>query len=265
MHNKIVNAFLIKNEIYEEEIRNRVNTKIMSIHDYNPIFGKFGMYNNFEIRNVSIGNIIGYNYEWRDTPNELFASLDSFFDEEGSTYQNRSISMLFKSVKDMLSCSSFINESIDLVNLGEKEDVLFVSNNGLHRFTVLKILYLKELVNNFSKEYELKAKYTIPARVDTIDMIKTYSNYIIYMVLGKNLKNEKIGYYKNTGRTVLEVDGKKNIFTNEDLLEFLEELVKNNFDYLSQFVTDQDVFNFISHYLSIELVNKENNTLRMKK
>ena len=52
----------------------------------------------------------------------------------------------------------------------------------MHRFSVLRTLYLIEMMHakgNIEKEKEIHEKYRIPALVENIDYIKTYSNYLL--------------------------------------------------------------------------------------
>ena len=57
-----------------------------------------------------------------------------------------------------------------------------ITTNGLHRFTVLRILYLKdfqEALGNPQKIEEVKEKYKIPMAISEIDSTKAYLEYMI--------------------------------------------------------------------------------------
>ncbi len=255
MHNNTVNEFLKRNNINEEEIKRQISTKNLSIHDYNDIFYNYGKYYNYIINKVSIGDIIGYNYEWRDIPSDLFESLDKLFDANGGNYLCRSVPNLYKTPEEMLSSDSFKNEIMDLINLSDNNDVLVIGDNGIHRYTVLKILFLKELVENKKTLKELKDKYTVLARVSTIDRLKTYSNFIVSNLLGLRLNLEKIGYFQSTGNCYIIGKDFNKLYTDQELREYIKVLIKNNVDFVSKYSNNTDFMNFIENELNINIEN----------
>ena len=227
---------------------NREFMEFIERHDINigAIYNELRIYNEQDINKiiyenrldseredafVSIADIIGYDYSWRKQSNNLARNFSSFFGK-GSSYQNRSLGMLEYTSNEIIEklSNSFTSEPIQILEIDEGKKV--VTDNGLHRYNVLRIHYLNELnkiKGDKEKENELRKKYTIPVRLTKVDLIKTYCQFLI-----KEASLSKIyvsnNYDKNWDRTgLVEVtEGNKRIILNdEELLNYTKEKIKN--------------------------------------
>ena len=112
-----------------------------------------------------------------------------------------------------------------------------VLDNGLHRYTLLRILYLSELAQangDEKKIAELAEKYTIPAYVTGIDTEKTYCKYLLKQVRNENdeldIANISAEYddkhNTRTGNVVIEyINGQEQIVDIEELLALTKEKI----------------------------------------
>ena len=121
---------------------------------------------------------------------------------------------------------SFEQEPINVKETGEENYIIL--SNGLHRFTVLRTFYLKELADakgDEKKIRELKQKYTVPVEVTGINLEKTYCKYILTQIDFFAEGEPKIKYidseydenYKITGNVEFVNNlGEKRIITHEE-------------------------------------------------
>lgn len=258
MHNATVKFFLLKNNIDEVEVSSKVNTTILSIEDVDSIFADYGIFETTRKQKVSIGDIYGFDYKWRETIPDIFKCLDDFFDEMGDGYHSRSCEEFLMPPEEMLASDSFQEEPIDLINLDSETGLYLVSNNGLHRYTALRTLYLSELAQAPEKEQELREKYTIEVSSKNIDLIKTYCNFIISNSIEKSyIRNELDNNYCPTGNSILITEDGKKTVTDEELLEFTRNVANNNPEFINEHsATNQRFKAFIDSTLYQEK-NKE--------
>ena len=153
------------------------------IRDLNEIVAKYEMQSNSEERKVSIANIYGVHDKMDEIDYSFPEILDYFFDEQGDGYHSRSVSMLDYNEENVIDGleSSFRIEPMILIEMDYNK--YFVLTNGIHRFIVLKSLYLsaKRKCQNESEIVELNQRFTIPVKVTKVDFIKTYCKYLIDM------------------------------------------------------------------------------------
>lgn len=160
---------------------------------------------------------------------------------------------------------SFKNEPIRILELDNGCRV--ISGNGLHRYTLLRILYINELKKvkgDKEKEELVKQKYSIPVEVTKVDLFKTYCQYIIKFIASDNtfLSNEYDKNYKNTGKVELYSKGKMTILDDEQLLNYTKKLMMNLPSYLKELLINDINMNckfyasfkfFIETYFSEEI------------
>lgn len=159
----------------------KIDRTIYDTKDINEIIKKYRVYGDSVNKLVSLEQILGIEVEEFDKKSSFPEILDLYFDEYGDSYRSRSISMLEyneNNVIDGLS-SSFKYEPLRLTesDLGK----CTISTNGIHRFIIMRILYLtaKSKCQNEEELNELIKKYTIPVIVSKIDYLKTYCKYLI--------------------------------------------------------------------------------------
>ena len=225
--NECNEKFLERNGIDPQEIASKVDCKVYSPREINLIIDGSEMRGKTIIKNVSVADIVGITC--KNGINNIFDTLDDYFDKNGDGYHIRSVGMLEYSKDNILDNLriSFEKEPIQVKETGEGTYIIF--KNGLHRFTLLRILYLKELADaNGDKEKidKLKEKYTIPVRTTKINIDKTYCKYILNQIdvnegdklIIKDITNEYDENYKPTDNVeFFTFSGDKTILTVEEL------------------------------------------------
>ncbi len=176
--------------------------------------------------NISIDEILGYEYPRK---RDIFESISEFFDSTKDGYHSRSISMLKYTPDNIMSglSRSFIIEPIKVREV--EKGKCFISGNGMHRFTVLRIMYLIEKHRGRNPD-ELKKKYTIPVIFNKVDKTKTYCAYIV-SVLNSNIyiKSELDDNYQKTEKVEVidKVNKTKRILADEELIIYTTEVIKD--------------------------------------
>ena len=276
LNSELDESFFSLNKTCEEFIRRinidaittNVDCNIYSKKDIDRIVDEYGVYTESDFSQISIANILGYNFTFLNVNPNIIYSLPSFFDENGDGYHSRSVGLLKYSSDDIIEnlSSSFEQEPMIVDEI--KNNIYIINGNGLHRYTVLRILYLSE-VSKTKDPDELKRiaqKYTIPVQLRKLDKIKTYSMFLLTEIFNDDIKKLELEYdqnYRYTGNTiVVDCDGKKTSLNDEKLIAFIRkkiELFKEkypsriffNFQYLKkQCDKNVDLRDFINKYFS---------------
>lgn len=168
--------FIRKNNIDLDRFLAMPEAIVKTSEDINPILRRYKLSGDSKVCDISISNVIGHDYI-RNNQN-ILSTIPLFFDSHGDGYHTRSIEMLNFSSKEIVNklknSFSFEPIVIDEVDKG----VYIISNNGLHRFTVMRLNYLLELMGKSKKE-DIDKKYTFKATVKQTDFFKTYCNYLL--------------------------------------------------------------------------------------
>jgi len=258
--NKCNQEFLERNGISIEEVCSKTDSHIYSREEINPIIAKYGFYKKDEKKMISVADVVGYDTEFRRVNTNIFLSLDSFFDNHGDGYHERSISMLEYDKNNIIIGlkQSFINQPISIVETGE--GTYAVLRNGLHRYTLLRIFYLSEVAkanNDKEKLDEIAQKYTIPTTVTAIDLEKTYCKYLLTKIKAENdewrVKDIKTQYDSNYNETenviVIYANGVKEDLSKEMLLLLTKERIEEDKEYSNNYPELQKMYN---KYLSFQ-------------
>ena len=219
---KAIIEFLKINDVDFESF----DARIFTTKDINPIFANYGIESCTYYGYVNIKDLVGvHNHEFKCGYPEIF---DEYFSTSpyASHYLSRSAGMLKLTAENALNNldPSFSEDLIDVIKI---EDKYFIRRNGLHRFLILRLLYLNavsKLKNPTTEDLEqIKAKFTIPCKVTDMDLVKTYCYFMIdtfqqYNVMNseninrsmsRTLNNErlhKVSYIKDDIEHVVEVD-----------------------------------------------------------
>ncbi len=256
--------FLKRNKIDKNELTKNVDSKIYSFSEINPLAEIVYFQKREERKNISIANIVGYNYQFYSAPNDIIESLDNFFDSEGDGYHSRSVGILEYDrdyILDKLQ-DSFKMEPMVVADTGEGKYT--ISTNGLHRFTVLRLLYLSEVVQakgDPRKLDELEKKYTIPVQLQGIEFEKTYCKYLIKQTQDPNIRGFRISKIDScideNGKYDVTLckgwDKEKEVRMTQ---EQLENLLREISDISSEFTQDH-----ITDNVEIKYFNGENRIL----
>ena len=209
---------------YDEDIP-ILEAKIYSPVQINEIVADYGLHGSYQKGIMSIADIVGYEYGWRNIEPNIFKSLDSFFDRDGDGYHSRSVGLLDYSTDELLEVlkPSYYSEPIKVSEIDEGKYV--VSGNGLHRFTVLKCHFLQDCLKaNSEEELErLREKYTIPVSISHLSYEKTYSNFLnSFFDLGLGIRSEYDSNYETTGNVIVSTKNEeKFIFDDNSLIDYI--------------------------------------------
>ena len=228
-----INRFFSENNINIDSISKLSESYVYNMNDINPIITKYAIYNDPVYSKMSVADIIGAVSESDDyDKNNIVNNLDLYFsrnDQRIVSYNNRSNGMLNYSKHNIVSglYNSLRKEPIVVVKLDDGRAL--ISTNGMHRYHLLRICYLDELskTTNEQERQELNNKYTIPVKVETVDLIKTYSNYLLRLT-GANfmLYMERNDKYEQTGNSILALGDGQHVLNDQQLLG----VVKANLD-----------------------------------
>lgn len=235
MNNTILN-FLKSLNINYDKIDSLEASQVKNVADVNWVISRYSFFKpKSETKLISIEDVVGYDYSWRGlSKGNLINNMSDFFDKDGDSYHSRSVSMLeipSSQVMQQLDYS-FMREPIHLSEVDS--GVYNIGNNGLHRFHVIKVHYLNELLklnpqDKIAKKH-LREKYSFMANVSEIDFIKTYSAFLLKS-LNNNIQvetyyNEKYELTDNVCLTLNDNYDEKIILSNEQLIDFVNKQMK---------------------------------------
>lgn len=261
--------------------------------DINAIYEDLQIYNEKEINRlisdyklegdkieatVSIADIIGYDYSWREQSNNLARNFGSFFGT-GSSYQSRSLGMLEYTSDEVVKKlePSFDIEPIKVLELDNGRKVISV--NGLHRYTLLRIHYINELhrvKGDKEKEEQIREKYKIPVKLAKVDLLKTYCHFLIKSASPSRIyvSNKYDQNYNRTGKVEVSSENSKLILSDEELLTYTKNQIRNMpSDRVEWFLLDINIYRekydsfqlFIDTYFSEEIARLSEQTNKKRR
>ncbi len=261
--NKDVQTFLNRNGVTKEEIIKKTDSHIYNPTEINEIIDKYGLYFKKADAKVCIDEIAGYNtYGQNDN---IFDSLNVYFDSQGSERFNRSIGMLNYTNTEIIKAlsSTFINEPIVIKEIDQGKYI--IDENGFHRFTILKAHYLieKSRLQNLDDLKQLNEKYTIPVKVKQADYLKSYANFILKLIDPEYQILLGIDYdYNLTGNTLVIKNNKKVSLNDADLIEYVRAMLQTanqtTLDVIAAYRQKYQSFNaFLSTYNLLDNMSKD--------
>ena len=221
-YNNTIRKFLKKNELDYTFVDNNKNAICYNKREINLIVSKYGMYKNKIVKKVCIDRIIGKD---RGKSQNILNELNDLFDESGEGYKKRSVSMLDYDSDEIVTKlkNSFFTEMIELKEIGQEKYI--IGNNGMHRVNLLRMHYFNEL-NKCSNDKEidnLKKKYIIDVAVENLDIVKTYSRYLISLINSDMTIEDEIdeSYLKTENIVLYDENNKYKKLDNNDLIKFI--------------------------------------------
>jgi len=200
---------------------------------------------------VSIADITAENDDPNAQSDDIIGFLNSLFDSTGSDIQTRSLGMLKYNANNIISSlqTSFSKETI---HVGQTTDGKYmITNNGRHRFALMKLLYLDEVNKATSIEEinQIKEKYTIPVTINKVDLDRSACKNIIETI-NPNLEVN----YSEMGLSIKDTSKSRFVeLTIEETIEYIHNLINNtnnqnlilnsNLDYVKSFISKYDVLN----------------------
>ena len=224
--------FIISHNIDYNGILDSEEGKITTIYDINPLLRNYGMYEQEEAAYVSVADILGRNDVGN---NNVLLTMGMHFDSDiGDSYHTRSLGMLeYHDGEELIKglADSFKHEPMHVNQVGDGQYIM--GHNGMHRFTLLRIYYLNELLQNNLEQSALREKYVIPVNLSRPNYFKTYSNFILQM-FDANIKD--IWQIYDDGILLTDVrlklrDGTETIVSENDLKNIVELTLSNVDEY----------------------------------
>lgn len=260
-YNETINNFFIEKNINYSLIEKNKDAICFNKKEINSIISRYGMYKNKNVERVCVKNIIG---KYRGKTQNILTELNDLFDENAESYKKRSTSMLKYNSDEIVSKleNSFEIEPIELKEI--KNGKYIIGNNGMHRINLLRTHYFNELNKLNNKEIiQLQNKYTVSANIEHLDIIKTYSRYLISLFdKSITIEDEINENFLKTENVILYDDnnlyGK---FDNKKLILFVEnkidEIVQNGHaaELIKLYQTDEYFMEYIELF-SKKIINK---------
>ncbi|MBQ8219265.1 MAG: hypothetical protein IJZ79_05875, partial [Bacilli bacterium] len=198
LFNDDVMQFLIDKNIDIDGIMKMEEAKLCD-SSMRSIISEYVISDGSEISYISVADIIGH---LKISGKNILSTMNNFFDSKQNSYYTKSITMLdYNNGKEMIyglehyvgqdgiERNIFLSEPMCVEEI--KDGKFIITSNGLHRFTLLRIHYLNELLKSNSDISKLKEKYMIPVKIEKVNYFKTYSNYIL------SLLNDDISFISN--------------------------------------------------------------------
>ena len=223
--------FVAKNKVNVDKLLELEESTIKFPNQENPILKRYGIVTSGIDAKVSIGEIVGYSefhLNSGDNNNILF-TMKNFFDRKSNGYKARSIGMLdFESGEDALKKleKSFEEEPLSVEQLGENK--FYISSNGLHRYTILRLHYLNDLIKENISLEELNKKYQIPVSLTKYQKFNSYCNYIINKCQAGELRQLYNEHGDLTGELKFCKDNTEEIIDKNRLKEITEKILNDN-------------------------------------
>ena len=224
-----INDFFKSNKIDIQRLSEMPEARVYNIYNYYSIISKYIVYNDPVLSKKSVADIVGvvsepFNYDNSNIANNISLYFSKNTDKIVN-YNNRADTMLDYSSDNIVSglYASFNKEPIVVTEL--ENGGALISENGMHRYHLLRTLYLNELmkINNKSEIKELRNKYTIPVKMETIDLFKTYSNFLLGLSgLPIYLSKQRGEGLQQTGNSVLHYKNEQYVFKDRQLIDFLK-------------------------------------------
>lgn len=224
----IVRNFIQSNNIDIDSISNMSSAYVYEMREINEIVSKYGIYRSSDVTAISVADIVGiFSLPVNYNKQNIVSNLDNYFKDTGEkikTYSNRANSMLDYNKDNIISGLYETNKREPMEVILFDNGQALIADNGLHRYHVLRILYLSEFAYCTSEEEKetLRKKYVVPVKAKEIDYVKTYSNYMFNLIKpGIVLKPEYSDKLETTGRVVIPTGRGDAILTDEQLIDVL--------------------------------------------
>ncbi len=223
-YNTTIKRFIEEKGIDYSFIENNTEAICYNKNDINPIVARFGMYQNKKWENITIDNVIGKD---RGKTQNLLNELENLFNKDGDSYKRRSISMLEYDSKEIVEKleKSFLKEPIELKEI--KPGKYIIGNNGMHRINLIRLHYINDMKTNKRLNIDIQGKYSIKVRVEKIDVVKTYSRYLISLLNKNVLIEDEIdkNYLKTNNVVLYDENETSKILNYQQLIQYVENII----------------------------------------
>ena len=259
---KEVNDFFEREKINVDEIMTDTDDTQKDMKELNYLAGKYGIYKKPTIKNVCLANITGpvdrlVRAFVRGYHPNIFLQMHLLYNSSpGKEYCARDLDLLGYSKDKIIEVlrKSFLEDPIKTKSDGNGHYV--VDENGFHRFTLLKVLYLDEIhgaKGDQKKINEINHKYTIPISVCDLDEDRTYCNYLITTYgLEERTETEEYDdraiYIKKWKPKPWKPE--KSIIENSELIQYTKKVIREHPEAIQlQYSTDFEPMSSVEFYL----------------
>lgn len=223
--NNVLLKFCKNNNITKQDIDNISKSDLsqnLIIKKINPIIKTYGISKNTtnydELDEIYIRDIVGFepNIESKD----ILDILNKSYSNEKQSYSSRMNDKLELPKEVMIEQMRYSFES-EPICVDEVEGKYVVSINGCHRTSILRFLYINEVLKKEKAIEEIDEKYKIRAQIiNKYDLTLTYINYLLHVFdkvknIGKCYEKGQLGNYKITHN-----DYSEEIYSKDGLIDF---------------------------------------------
>ena len=220
-------SFIISHDINEDAIAKDEDALIYSPEDVNRIIKEnyFPQTGGKEKKRVSISDIVG-SYDQRSGSINILDTFSRYYKYDGNEYSSRDNDFLnFESFEEAIK--KLKDNPIDVKEYDKGNYV--VSDDGVHKFIILKMLYLNDNEKGKVKAKMLKSDYLVPVTVEKVDLDMTYSQFIIRDIFGSRSSITR----KSENKFIVDLEyGLEGNYCKEVNRSNIKALINEAFEYL---------------------------------
>ena len=220
-------SFIISHDIDEDTMSKDEEAIVYSPEEVNRIIKEnyISETGNKEKKRVSISDIVG-SYDQRSGSSNILDTMSRYYRYDGDNYSTRDNDYLnFESFEEALK--KLKDKPIEVKEYDK--DNYVVSDDGIHRFIILKMLYLDDYEKGKVTAKKLKSDYMVPVIVEKPDLELTYSQFIIRDVFGSRSSITR----KSENKFIVDLEyGLEANYCKEVNRKNIKTLISEAFDYL---------------------------------
>ena len=220
-------SFIISHDIDEETMSKDEEAMVYSPEDVNRIIKEnyISQTGGKENKRVSISDIIG-SYDQRSGSINILDIMSNYYRYDGDKFSSRDNDYLnFESFEEAIK--KLKDKPIDVKEFDKGNYV--VSDDGIHKFMILKMLYLNDYEKGKVKAKMLKSDYLVPVTAEKPDLELTYSQFIIRDVFGSQSSITR----KSENKFIVDLEyGLEGNYCKEVNRRNIKTLISEAFEYL---------------------------------
>ncbi len=220
-------SFIMSHDIDEEAMSKDEEGMIYSPGDVNRIIrdNYFPLKEGRENKKINIANIVG-SYTQKNGSTNILDTMCEYFRYGGDKYSSRDNDFLnFESFEEAIK--SFKNKPIDVKEYDNGN--YLVSDDGIHKYMILRMLYLDDYFKGKITAKKFKNDYMVPVTVERIDLDMTYSQFMLRELFGIHSKIER----KSENKFIVDLEyGKDEKYCKEVNRKIIKNIIDEALDYL---------------------------------
>lgn len=220
-------SFIISHDINEETMSKDEEAMVYSPEDVNRIIKEnyISKTGSKEKIKVSISDIVG-SYDQRSGSKNILDIMSRYYKYDGDKYSSRDNDFLnFESFEEAIK--KLKDKPIDVKEYDK--DNYVVSDDGIHKYMILKMLYLNDYEKGKVTAKKLKSDYLVPVTVEKVDLELTYSQFIIRDIFGSHSSITR----KSENKFIVDLEyGLEGNYCKEVNRKNIKTLISEAFEYL---------------------------------